>query len=160
MEQSSTAERTAARTVTVDRKRIALVAHDARKPDLIGWLGANIHALEGNVFWSTGTTGRLVREAHPQLDITSLKSGPLGGDQQIGAMIAEGRIDLLVFFVDPMTAQPHDVDVKALTRLATLYNIPMACNEATADMVISSPLFTSGYRPRAVDFAAHDSRRL
>ncbi len=148
------------RPTAVDCKRIALVAHDARKRDLIAWIGANIAALDGHLFWATGTTGRLVREAHPSLDVTSLKSGPLGGDQQIGAMIAEGRIDLLVFFVDPMTAQPHDVDVKALTRLATLYNIPMACNEATADMVVSSPLFSDGYCPRPVDFAAHDSRSV
>ncbi|WP_448206978.1 methylglyoxal synthase [Azospirillum sp. sgz302134] len=144
----------------MERKRIALVAHDARKRDLIAWIGANIAALDGQLFWATGTTGRLVREAHPALEVTTLKSGPLGGDQQIGAMIADGRIDLLVFFVDPMTAQPHDVDVKALTRLATLYNIPMACNQATADLVISSPLFSSGYRPRPVDFAAHDTRRV
>lgn len=142
----------------MDHKRIALVAHDARKGDLIAWIGAHLTLLEGNAFWATGTTGSRVREAHPQLDVTPLKSGPLGGDQQIGAMIAEGKIDLLVFFTDPMTAQPHDVDVKALTRLATLYNIPMACNEATADMLIVSPLFASGYKPRAADFHAYETR--
>lgn len=142
----------------MERKRIALVAHDARKRALNDWLGANIATLDGHAFWATGTTGRMVRDAHPRLDVTMLKSGPLGGDQQIGAMIAEGRIDMLVFFVDPMTAQPHDVDVKALTRLATLYNIPMACNEATADMVISSPLFSNGYTPRPVDFHAYETR--
>lgn len=144
----------------MERKRIALVAHDARKADLIAWVGANIGALEGHAFWATGTTGRMVKDAHPQLDVTPLKSGPLGGDQQIGARIAEGAIDLLVFFVDPMTAQPHDVDVKALTRLATLYNIPMACNEATADMVVTSPLFSSGYTPRATDFQAYEGRAV
>ncbi|HYD67251.1 methylglyoxal synthase [Azospirillum sp.] len=140
------------------RKRIALVAHDARKADLIAWIGANIRLLDGHAFWATGTTGQKVSAAHPGLEVTPLKSGPLGGDQQIGAMIAEGRIDLLVFFVDPMTAQPHDVDVKALTRLATLYNIPMACNESTADMVVSSPLFANGYRPRPVDFSGYETR--
>jgi len=144
----------------MERKRIALVAHDARKADLIAWIGANIAALDGHAFWATGTTGRRVAEAHRQLDVTMLKSGPLGGDQQIGAMICEGGIDLLVFFVDPMTAQPHDVDVKALTRLATLYNIPMACNEATADMVISSPLFSDGYKPRAADFRGYEGRAV
>ncbi|WP_448192348.1 methylglyoxal synthase [Azospirillum sp. sgz301742] len=140
------------------RKRIALVAHDARKGDLITWIGAHLHVLAGHAFWATGTTGARVKDAHPGLDVTPLKSGPLGGDQQIGAMIAEGRIDMLVFFVDPMTAQPHDVDVKALTRLATLYNIPMACNEATADMVISSPLFSNGYKPRPTDFRGYETR--
>lgn len=144
----------------MDRKRIALVAHDARKRDLIAWIGAHRKPLSGHAFFATGTTGSKVREAHPDLDVTPLKSGPLGGDQQIGAMIAEGRIDLLVFFVDPMTAQPHDVDVKALTRLATLYNIPFACNEATADMIVSSPLFAGGYRPRAADFGGYEGRRV
>ncbi|NYZ16612.1 methylglyoxal synthase [Azospirillum sp. RWY-5-1] len=142
------------------RKRIALVAHDARKRDLIAWIGAHRGALAGHAFFATGTTGAKVRESHPELDVTPLKSGPLGGDQQIGAMIAEGRIDLLVFFVDPMTAQPHDVDVKALTRLATLYNIPFACNEATADMIVSSPLFAGGYTPRPADFGGYEGRRV
>ncbi|PWC32716.1 methylglyoxal synthase [Azospirillum sp. TSO35-2] len=142
------------------RKRIALVAHDARKADLIAWIGVNIQALDGHAFWATGTTGQKVRDAQPGLDVTPLKSGPLGGDQQIGALIAEGRIDLLIFFVDPMTAQPHDVDVKALTRLATLYNIPMACNEATADMIVSSPLFSSGYIPRAANFLDYETRKV
>jgi len=142
----------------MERKRIALVAHDARKGDLITWIGAHIQFLAGHAFWATGTTGTRVKGAHPDLDVTPLKSGPLGGDQQIGAMIAEGRIDMLIFFVDPMTAQPHDVDVKALTRLATLYNIPMACNEATADMVIASPLFSNGYTPRPTDFRGYEGR--
>ncbi len=142
----------------MERKRIALVAHDARKGDLIAWIGAHLAPLSGHAFWATGTTGGRVKQAHPALDVTPLKSGPLGGDQQIGAMIAEGRIDVLVFFVDPMTAQPHDVDVKALTRLATLYNIPMACNEATADMLVASPLFSNGYRPRPTDFSDYEGR--
>ncbi len=144
----------------MEQKRIALVAHDARKRALIDWIGANIAPLSGHAFWATGTTGRLVAEAHPHLDVTMLKSGPLGGDQQIGAMIAEGRLDLLVFFVDPMTSQPHDVDVKALTRLATLYNVPMACNEATADLLVASPLFTGGYTSRPADFQAYEGRRI
>jgi len=144
----------------MERKRIALVAHDARKGDLITWIGAHIEFLAGHAFWATGTTGTRVKAAHPDLEVTPLKSGPLGGDQQIGAMIAEGRIDMLVFFVDPMTAQPHDVDVKALTRLATLYNIPMACNEATADMLVASPLFSNGYTPRPADFRNYEGRVL
>ncbi|HYD29814.1 MAG TPA: methylglyoxal synthase [Azospirillaceae bacterium] len=142
----------------MERKRIALVAHDARKGALIAWIGAHLHLLAGHAFRATGTTGRRVKDAHPELDVTPLKSGPLGGDQQIGAMITQGEIDLLVFFVDPMTAQPHDVDVKALTRLATLYNIPMACNEATADMLIASPLFSNGYKPRPADFQSYEGR--
>ena len=120
------------------RKRIALVAHDARKGDLITWIGAHLHFLAGHAFWATGTTGARVREAHPGLDVTPLKSGPLGGDQQIGAMIAEGRLDALIFFQDPLTALPHDVDVKALTRLATLYDVLFAVNHATADAVLAA----------------------
>lgn len=144
----------------MDRMRIALIAHDARKGDLTKWLKAHLATLGGHAFWATGTTGAMVRRAHPHLEVTALKSGPLGGDQQIGAMIAEGRLDMLVFFVDPMTAQPHDVDVKALTRLATLYNIPFACNEATADLILASPLFTGEYRPRPTDFTTYETRVL
>ncbi|MDR3516532.1 MAG: methylglyoxal synthase [Azospirillaceae bacterium] len=144
----------------MDTKNIALVAHDARKQDLNAWIGANIEALEQHHFWATGTTGRTVRAAYPKLNIVALKSGPLGGDQQVGAMIAEGKIDMLFFFTDPMTAQPHDVDVKALTRMATLYNIPMACNEATADLLITSPLFKSGYKPRPANFLGYEHRLL
>ena len=138
----------------------ALIAHDQMKPALADWAADHEAALRPHRLICTGTTGGVIAERCPSLSITRVASGPLGGDQQIGAMIAEGRIDLLVFFVDPMTAQPHDVDVKALTRLATLYNIPFACNEATADMIVSSPLFAGGYTPRPVDFAGYEGRRV
>jgi len=141
-------------------KRIALIAHDARKGDLVAWVGAHLHLLTRHAILATGTTGRKVQETYPILTVALVKSGPLGGDQQIGAMIAEGQIDLLIFFVDPMTAQPHDVDGKALTRLGTLYNVPMACNESTADMIIASPLFTSDYKPRPANVHVYEQRAV
>jgi methylglyoxal synthase len=128
------------------QKRIALVAHDRKKPELVGWVRANAAVLGRHLLWSTGTTGARVREACPQLEVTRLRSGPLGGDQQIGALIAEGRIDILIFFSDPLSPLPHDVDVKALTRLATLYNVACATNRATADFLVSSPHFDGPYR--------------
>lgn len=144
----------------MDKLTLALVAHDAKKDDMAHFAATYEEALRAFTLFATGTTGGRVMERCPSLSVTRLKSGPLGGDQQIGAMIAEGRIDLLVFFVDPMTAQPHDVDVKALTRLATLYNIPMACNEATADMIVSSSHFASGYIPRKASFTDYETRTV
>lgn len=126
-------------------KRIALVAHDDRKDDLVDWVQANRAALKPHRFWSTGTTGGRVRDACPELDVTLLKSGPLGGDQQLGARIAEGGIDMLIFFIDPLSPMPHDVDVKALTRLSTLYDVATATNRSTADFLITSPLFEQAY---------------
>jgi methylglyoxal synthase len=128
-----------------ERKRIALVAHDAKKDDLIDWVRTNGEALKGHAFWSTGTTGKRIKEACPELELTPLRSGPLGGDQQIGARIADGEIDILIFFTDPMSPMPHDVDIKALTRLSTLYNVAMATNRATADFLIASPHFSGPY---------------
>ena len=128
-------------------RKIGLVAHDAMKKDLIEWVLWNSERLIGHKFYCTGTTGTLIREAlkekHPDVewDITILKSGPLGGDQQIGSRIVEGEIDYLFFFTDPMTLQPHDTDVKALTRLAGVENIVFCCNRSTADHIITSPLF-------------------
>lgn len=116
---------------------IALVAHDARKAALVDWVGDHRHRLIGRPLVATGTTGARILDAHPDLDLARLKSGPLGGDQQLGAMIAEGRLAALIFFVDPLTPMPHDVDVKALTRLAEVYDLPMALNRATADLVIA-----------------------
>lgn len=116
--------------------RVALVAHDARKPDLVKWVEVNADAFRNASIFSTGTTGRHLSEAMPDLDITPLKSGPLGGDQQIGAMICEEELDALIFFVDPLAPMPHDVDVKALTRLATVYDLPMACSRSTADLIV------------------------
>jgi methylglyoxal synthase len=117
--------------------RIGLVAHDDRKQDLADWAAANRQALAGHDLFATGTTGGRVREA-TGLELTLLKSGPLGGDAQLGAMIAEDRLDALIFFIDPLSALPHDVDVKALTRLATLYDTLFACNRATADAVLGA----------------------
>ena len=117
---------------------IALVAHDARKDALVDWVGAHLPRLAGRPLVATGTTGGRILDRFPQLALTRLKSGPLGGDQQIGAMIAEGRLGMLIFFVDPLTPMPHDVDVKALTRLAEVYDIPMALNRATADLILAS----------------------
>jgi methylglyoxal synthase len=117
--------------------RIGLVAHDDKKDELVAWALKHKHKLGEHELWGTGTTGGRVMEG-TGLPITRLLSGPLGGDAQIGAMIAEGRLDALIFFQDPLTALPHDVDVKALTRLATLYNIPLAVNHATADAVLAA----------------------
>ncbi len=128
-------------------RHIGLVAHDAMKKDLIEWVLWNSELLIGHKFYCTGTTGTLIlkalKEKHPDVewDFTILKSGPLGGDQQIGSRIVEGKIDYLFFFTDPMTLQPHDTDVKALTRLAGVENIVFCCNRSTADHIISSPLF-------------------
>ncbi len=118
-------------------KRIALVAHDARKDMMVEWVGQHRDVLSAMAIFATGTTGGRIVEAHPELTVNPLKSGPLGGDQQIGAMIAEGELDGLVFFVDPLSPMPHDVDVKALTRLAIVYDLPMACSRTTADAVVN-----------------------
>jgi methylglyoxal synthase len=125
------------------RPSIALIAHDLKKDDLVAFAALHRKELAGFEIVATGTTGGLVAEACPELDVRRMKSGPLGGDQQIGALIAEGLVDGLIFFVDPLTAMPHDVDVKALSRLAILYDIPFAQNRATADIMIEW-LATSG----------------
>ena len=117
-------------------RTIGLVAHDRRKDALVEWVGPWEDRLAELRIFATGTTGGRVAAAYPALDITRLNSGPLGGDQQLGALIAEQRIDMLVFFVDPLSPHPHDVDVKALIRMATLADIPFACNRATADAIM------------------------
>ena len=119
-------------------KTIALIAHDEKKDAMAEFARRNEAALRRCRIYATGTTGGRVLDACPALSVTRLKSGPHGGDQQIGALIATGEVDMLIFFVDPLTAMPHDVDVKALTRLATLYNIPFAVNHATADAVLAA----------------------
>ena len=135
------------------KKCIALVAHDNCKSDLIDWVSYNWHTLAKHKLVCTGTTGKLVEEAllrkeAQALDLHKLKSGPLGGDQQLGAIISQGEVDLVVFLWDPISVQPHDVDVKALLRIAVLYNVPTACNRATADFVISSTLLEKPYIPK------------
>ncbi len=129
-------------------KRIALIAHDSRKDDLLEWVAYNRGVLSAHRLFATGTTGALV-ESRCGLPVTRFKSGPLGGDQQVGARIAEGDLDVLVFFWDPLESHPHDPDVRALLRIAVVYNVPTACNRATADFVLSSPLLGSEYE-RAV----------
>ncbi len=137
------------------RKRIALIAHDHRKKDLLEWARFNRDLLTGHELLATGTTGSMLAD-ELGFDVQRFKSGPLGGDQQIGARIAEGGIDLVIFFWDPMQPQPHDVDVKALLRIATVYNVPMASNRATADFMISSPLMSEKYERTLIDY----SRRI
>jgi methylglyoxal synthase len=126
------------------QKRIALIAHDASKLDLLAWVKYNLGTLNEHQLFATGATGRMLSES-TGLAIHQFKSGPFGGDQQIGAHIAEGDIDFLIFFWDPLEPQPHDPDIKALLRLAVLYNIPTACNRATADFLISSPFMNHPY---------------
>jgi len=140
-------------------KRIALVAHDNKKADLVEWVVYNRTALKKHELIATGTTGKLIEEklAHP---VQKLLSGPLGGDQQIGALIAEGKIDIIIFFWDPMEAQPHDSDVKALLRLAVAWNIIIACNRTTADFVLTSILMTHEYVLTIPDYSSYLRRRL
>lgn len=149
------------------KKSIGIVAHDNRKKDIMEWVGYNWKELVQHNLICTGTTGKLVDDtlrakceeygAVPPT-VTRLKSGPLGGDQQLGAMICEGNVDLLIFFWDPMQPQPHDVDVKALLRITVLYNIPTASNRSTADFMVSSELFHEAYEPILKDYKEYISR--
>jgi methylglyoxal synthase len=136
---------------------IALVAHDNMKDDLLAWARHNREILAQHTLFATGTTGRILID-HLGLEINRLKSGPLGGDQQLGAKIAEGEVDFLVFFWDPLSPHPHDPDVKALLRLAVVWNIPMACNRSSADFIISSPLMEQTYQRQMPQFEAYEKR--
>lgn len=140
-------------------KRIALIAHDNKKVDLLEWATYNSGTLSKHKLFATGTTGTLL-EQQLKIPITKFESGPLGGDQQVGARIAEGLIDLLIFFWDPLEPLPHDPDIRALLRLAVLWNIPVACNRATADFLISSPLMTQPYERLIEDFHNYRHRSL
>lgn len=142
----------------MDIKKIAVVAHDSKKQVLLEWMDDHKELLSGHEFVATGTTGSLISNRFPEISIDLKLSGPLGGDQQIGALIATGEIDILIFFTDPMTAQPHDVDVKALTRLAVVYNVPTACNRASADFLITSPYFATDYKIDGNDYSAYLKR--
>ena len=139
------------------KKKIALVAHDNKKKDLLEWAKWNRAILAEHVVYATGTTGRLLEE-ELGFDIIKLQSGPLGGDQQIGAKIADGEIDFLIIFWDPLEQQPHDPDVKALLRIAVVWNIPVACDRASADFMISSPLMSGEYQRLIPDYEAHIKR--
>lgn len=141
------------------KKNIALVAHDHRKSDLLDWASANKEILSNHNLFATGTTGKLIEEALG-LSITKFFSGPLGGDQQIGSLIAEGKIDMIVFYWDPMNAQPHDTDVKALLRLSVTWNILLACDRTTADFIISSPFMDSEYQRIMPDYTDYLSRDI
>jgi len=153
------------------KKNIALIAHDHMKRDLIEWVEYNWEILKDHKLTCTGTTGKLVEDAilkkmkdsksgMADIHITKLRSGPLGGDQQLGAMISEGNIDIMIFFWDPMLPQPHEVDVKALLRITVVYNVPTACNRSSADFLISSPLFENIYVPKVKDYSDYMNRRI
>jgi len=143
--------------IVASRKRIALVAHDNKKLDLLEWAQFNRDLLADHELLATGTTGTMLEDAL-RLPVTKLRSGPLGGDQQIGARVSEGAVDLLIFFWDPLQPQPHDPDVKALLRIAVVWNIPVACNRASADFVISSPLLNSAYQRQLPGYDAYQNR--
>lgn len=140
------------------RKRIALIAHDNKKAALLDWARFNREVLARHSLCATGTTGQIIA-GELGLEISRFASGPLGGDQQIGAEIVDGDLDFIIFFWDPLEPQPHDVDVKALLRIAVVYNIPIACNRATADFIISSPLLSKEYE-RIVDVETHSPRAV
>ena len=138
-------------------KKIALVAHDDKKHDLLEWAKFNKALLIHHELYATGTTGKLL-EQELGVEIHKLQSGPLGGDQQIGAKVSEGEIDLLIFFWDPLTTQPHDSDVRALLRIAVVWNVPIACNRASADFMISSPLLSNTYHRVLPDYHGYTHR--
>lgn len=142
-----------------EKKRIAMVAHDNKKQDLLEWAKWNKALLIEHELFATGTTGKLLEEVLGT-QVNKFQSGPLGGDQQVGAKIAEGTVDFLIFFWDPLSPQPHDTDVKALLRIAVVWNIPVACNRATADFMISSTLMTGEYERLVIDYQPYRERQV
>ncbi len=140
-------------------KNIALIAHDSRKKDMIDWVGNHKDELTKHFLYGTGTTAKIVAEA-TGLPVRGYNSGPLGGDQQVGSKIVEGKIDFMIFFWDPMSMHPHDPDVKALLRIATLYNIPIATNRSTADFILTSCYMDSPYEIKLIDFDSYLNRKL
>jgi methylglyoxal synthase len=140
------------------KKKIALVAHDNKKKDLLAWVNFNKYLLSLHELYATGTTGKIIEKAG--LEVTKLKSGPLGGDMQVGAKIANGEIDFLVFFWDPLESLPHDPDIKALLRMAVVWNIPVACNRSTADFMVSSTLMDKEYDRIIPDYENYRQRRI
>jgi len=140
------------------RKKIALVAHDNKKKDLLEWVKFNKYLLSLHELYATGTTGKIIEKVG--LEVVKLKSGPLGGDQQVGAKIANGEIDFLIFFWDPLESLPHDPDVKALLRMAVVWNIPVACNRSTADFMVSSTLMDQEYDRILPDYENYRQRRI
>lgn len=147
-------------TLTIGKqKKIALIAHDGKKPELIGWCEENKEILKNHFLCGTGTTARMITDK-TGLPVKGYNSGPLGGDQQIGAKIVEGQVDFVVFFSDPLEAQPHDPDVKALLRIAQVYDIPMANNKATADFMITSKFMSSEYDHQVLNFQNNVAKRV
>ena len=144
---------------TARQKSIALVAHDSQKSNLIAWARFNVTILREHNLYATGTTGALLEQIL-EMPVKKLQSGPLGGDQQLGAKIVDGEVDFLIFFWDPLQAQPHDPDVKALLRMAVVWNIPIACNRASADLMISSPLMREAYTRDVPNYDSYRERTL
>lgn len=140
-------------------KKIALVAHDNKKPELLNWALENREELIKHHLFATGTTGKLIEEKL-NVAVTKFQSGPLGGDQQLGAAISEDKLDMLIFFWDPMSAQPHDPDIRALLRLGVVWNIPIASNKSTADFLITSPYMQKDYEVELPDYSNYTSRRI
>lgn len=146
-------------TVISENKQIAVIAHDNKKSELLAWAKAHRTELAKHKLLATGTTGKLIEE-NLDIPVEKLQSGPLGGDQQIGAKIVEGKVDFIIFFWDPLEAQPHDPDVKALLRLAVVWNIPLACNAISAEFMMLSPLMSSAYERRTPDYNDHKRREI